>query len=107
VLAGPTEFAAGPRIELLRPAGGSGAAFLDRFLAGRGAGPHHVNFLVTDIEGALTLIKAPGIELIGVNLANPDWKEAFPRPRDTHGVVIQVAQHVLRLPAARPGPRPR
>ncbi len=41
---------------------GSDAAFLDRFLAGRGAGPHHFNFLVTDIEDALTLIKASGID---------------------------------------------
>jgi hypothetical protein len=72
---------------------GSGAAFLDRFLAGRGVGPHHFNFLVTDIEDALTLIKASGIEPIGVNLANPDWKEAFLHPRNTHGIVIQVAQH--------------
>ena len=51
--------ATGPKIELLTPTGGSGAAFLDRFLAARGAGPHHFNFLVTDIEDALTLIKAP------------------------------------------------
>jgi hypothetical protein len=74
---GQLKFATGPKIELLTPTGGSGAAFLDRFLAGRGAGPHHFNFLVTDIEDALTLIKASGIEPIGVNLANPDWKEAF------------------------------
>ena len=90
---GQLKFATGPKIELLTPTGGSGAAFLDRFLAARGAGPHHFNFLVTDIEDALTLIKASGIEPIGVNLANPDWKEAFPHPRNTHGIVIQVAQH--------------
>ena len=90
---GQLKFATGPKIELLTPTGGSGAAFLDRFLAGRGAGPHHFNFLVTDIEDALTLIKASGIEPIGVNLANPDWKEAFLHPRNTHGIVIQVAQH--------------
>ena len=38
------------------------------------------------------MIKASGIEPIGVNLANPDWKEAFLHPRNTHGIVIQVAQ---------------
>ena len=97
------KFATGPKIELLTPTGGSGAAFLDRFLAGRGAGPHHFNFLVTDIEDALTLIKASGIEPIRVNLANPDWKEAFlPAQRPWH-------RHpgVFRLPAVRLGPRPR
>jgi hypothetical protein len=62
------------------------------------------------------LIKASGIEPIGVNLANPDWKEAFLHPRNTHGIVIQVAQHrgataqsptrmvSIPLRLARPGP---
>ena len=47
---GQLEFAAGPKIELLTPTGGPDAAFLERFLAARGAGPHHFNFLVTNIE---------------------------------------------------------
>src|SRR5581483_11675460 len=42
---GQLGFAAGPKIELLTPTGGPDAAFLDRFLAARGAGPHHFNFL--------------------------------------------------------------
>src|SRR4029077_21271196 len=89
---GQLRFAAGPKIELLTPTGGPDAAFLDRFLATRGAGPHHFNFLVTDIEGALPRITASGIEPVGVSLSNPDWKEAFLHPRDAHGIVIQVAQ---------------
>src|SRR5215469_12380636 len=89
---GQLEYAAGPKIELLTPTGGPGGAFLDRFLAARGAGPHHFNFLVGDIEGALARIRASGIEPVGVNLANPGWKEAFLHPRDAHGIVIQVAQ---------------
>jgi len=89
---GQLKFAAGPKIELLTPTGGPEAAFLDRFLTAHGAGPHHFNFLVTDIEGALARIKASGIEPVGVNLANPDWKEAFLHPRDAHGIVIQIAQ---------------
>ena len=89
---GQLEFAAGPKIELLTPTGGPGAAFLDRFLAARGAGPHHFNFLVTDIEGALARIKASGIEPIGVSLADPGWREVFLHPRDAHGIVVQVAQ---------------
>ena len=75
---GQLEFAAGPKIELLTPAGGNDAAFLERFLAARGAGPHHFNFLVTDIEDALTRIRA-------------------------HGIVIQVAQQG----ATRSPPPPR
>jgi len=89
---GQLEFAAGPKIELLTPTGGPDAAFLDRFLAGRGAGPHHFNFLVTDIDATLARIRAFGIEPVGVNLGNPAWREAFLHPRAAHGIVIQVAQ---------------
>ena len=90
---GQLTFATGPKIELLTPTQGPDAAFLERFLAARGAGPDHFNFLVADIEATLARIKAFGIEPVGVNLANPDWKEAFLHPRNTHGTVIQVAQH--------------
>ena len=89
---GQLKFAAGPKIELLTPTGGPHAAFLERFLAARGAGPHHFNFLVTDIEDTLARIKASGLEPVGVNLADPAWREAFLHPRDAHGIVIQVAQ---------------
>jgi methylmalonyl-CoA/ethylmalonyl-CoA epimerase len=89
---GQLKFAEGPKIELLTPTGGPDAAFLDRFLAARGAGPHHFNFLVTDIKDTLARIKAFGIEPVGVNLTDPAWKEAFLHPRDAHGIVIQVAQ---------------
>ena len=77
---------------MLTPTGGPDAAFLDRFLVARGAGPHHFNFLVSDIETALARIKAAGIDPVGVNLTNPGWKEAFLHPRAAHGIVIQVAQ---------------
>jgi methylmalonyl-CoA/ethylmalonyl-CoA epimerase len=89
---GQLQFAAGPKIELLTPTGGPDAAFLERFLAARGAGPHHFNFLVTDIETALARFRASGLEPVGVNLANPYWREAFLHPRSAHGIVIQVAQ---------------
>lgn len=89
---GQLQFAAGPKIELLTPTGGPDAAFLERFLAARGAGPHHFNFLVTDIEATLARIGASGLEPVGVNLANPYWREAFLHPRSAHGIVIQVAQ---------------
>jgi len=88
---GQLEFAAGPKVELLTPTGGPDAAFLERFLAGRGAGPHHFNFVVSDIEATLARVRALGIEPVGVNLEGQNWKEAFLHPRDAHGIVIQVA----------------
>lgn len=88
---GQLEFAAGPKVELLTPTGGPDAAFLERFLAGHGAGPHHFNFVVSDIEATLARVRALGIEPVGVNLEGQNWKEAFLHPRDAHGIVIQVA----------------
>src|SRR5215469_7791934 len=101
---GQLEFAAGPKIGQMTPTGGPDAAFLERFLAARGAGPHHYNFLVTDIEDTLARIKAFGIEPVGVNLADPGWREAFLHPRDAHGIVVQVAQ---QAGSPAPGPPPR
>ena len=107
---GQVKYAAGPKIELLKPTGGPDAAFLERFLDSRGPGPHHFNFLVTDIEDTLARIAAFGAEPVGVNLANPGWKEAFLHPRSAHGIVIQVAQQAgeprSRPPAELPEPGP-
>ena len=105
---GQLSYAAGPKIELLTPTGGPDAAFLERFLAAHGAGPHHFNFIVPDIEDALDRIQALGLEPVGVNLDNPHWKEAFLHPRSAHGVVIQVAQQAgePRRPAPRELPEP-
>src|SRR3984957_10567978 len=89
---GQLSYAGGPKIELLTPADGPDAAFLERFLAAHGAGPHHFNFIVSDIEATLGRIRALGIEPVGVKLDNPSWKEAFLHPRSAHGIVIQVAQ---------------
>jgi methylmalonyl-CoA/ethylmalonyl-CoA epimerase len=97
---GQLQFRSGPKIELLTPTGGPDAAFLDRFLAARGPGPHHLNFSVSDIGAALGRIRALGIEPVGVSLDSPTWKEAFLHPRDAHGIVIQVAQQ------SGPPPRP-
>ena len=101
---GQLEFAAGPKIELLTPNGEPGGEFLDRFLAAHGAGPHHLNFAVCDIEAMLARIRASGIEPVGVNVADPDWKEAFLHPCSAHGIVIQVAEQGGPAPMCAPPP---
>ena len=70
------------------------------------SGPHHFNFIVTDIEATLVRIRALGIEPVQVNLANPYWKEAFLHPRSAHGIVIQVAQQAGSPRVAAPGELP-
>jgi hypothetical protein len=97
---GQLEFGAGPKIELITPTGGPDAAFLERFLAARGAGPHHFNFSVPDIGVTLSRIRALGIEPVQVNLASATWKEAFLHPRSAYGIVIQVAQQAGPPPCA-------
>jgi hypothetical protein len=89
---GQLQFRAGPKIELLTPTGGPDAGFLERFLASRGAGPHHLNFIVPDISATLSRVRALGIEPVQISLLSATWKEAFLHPKDAYGIVIQVAE---------------
>ncbi len=99
---GQLQFAAGPKIELLTPTGGPDAAFLERFLAGRGPGFHHLNFIVPDIATALGKLAELGVEPVRVRVQNPAWKEAFLGPRDGCGTVVQVAEQGGPPPSASP-----
>jgi methylmalonyl-CoA/ethylmalonyl-CoA epimerase len=97
---GQLAYAAGPTIELLTPTDDPGSAFLERFLTTRGPGPHHLNFHVADIRATLAAIDRLGIEPVGVSLTGRTWQEAFLRPKDAQGIVIQVAQLSGASPAA-------
>ncbi len=85
-------YANGMKVEALAPEGWERNDFLRRFLDRRGPGPHHMTFKVPDIHAALQATEAAGYRPIGVNLADPHWKEAFLHPKDAPGVVIQLAQ---------------
>jgi methylmalonyl-CoA/ethylmalonyl-CoA epimerase len=89
---GQLRFSGGPKVELLTPTGGADSAFLEQFLAARGPGFHHLNFVVPAIEVTLAKIRALGVEPVGVRMQDARWKEAFLRPRDAFGTVIQVAE---------------
>ena len=93
---GQLEFAAGPKIELLTPTGGPDAAFLDRFLAARGAGPHHFNFLVTDIEGALARIGRSASSPSGSTWPARDGK----KPSCTRATLMASSSRSRSRPAA-------
>jgi len=108
---GQLEFRTGPKIELITPTPGPDSAFLERFLVTRGPGPHHLNFIVSDISATLDRIRALGIDPVQVSLDEPNWKEAFLRPADAYGTVIQVAEQSgpppqLAPPAGLPAPGP-
>jgi catechol 2,3-dioxygenase-like lactoylglutathione lyase family enzyme len=95
-------FAAGPKVEVLTPTDPDHGAFLERFLARQGAAPHHYNFSVDDIHHTLEEFASRGLTPVQVHLDDPFWKEAFLRPSDGHGIVIQVAQHTPPSGERRP-----
>ena len=80
----------GGKIEVLEPLHSEG--FLYRFLTRRGEGLHHVTLYVSDLAGALPSLQAAGYDPVDVNLSHAEWKEAFLHPRDTPGVLIQLAE---------------
>jgi len=85
------EFADGGRIEIIVP-DGARDGFLHRFLAARGAGPHHVTFKMPDLHAALVLARSLGYEPVGIDDRSPSWKEAFLHPKQAQGIVVQFAE---------------
>jgi methylmalonyl-CoA/ethylmalonyl-CoA epimerase len=92
------EFAGGGAIEIIVP-DGPPDGFLHRFLAARGAGPHHVTFKVPDIHAALERARAHGYEPVGFDDRFPGWKEAFLHPKQAQGIVVQLAESHPELEA--------
>lgn len=86
------EFANGARLEFLQPIPGPGSEFLRRFLLRNGPGPHHFTFKVPDIHDAIHQAERTGYQVINARFDNPDWQEAFLHPKQSHGIVIQLAQ---------------
>ena len=82
----------GMNVELLEPWDAETNDFLTRFLDRHGDGPHHLTFKVDDLEAALERVRASGYQPVGIDLSDPEWKEAFLHPREAHGTVVQLAE---------------
>jgi catechol 2,3-dioxygenase-like lactoylglutathione lyase family enzyme len=82
-------FAGGAKLELLEPLHGDGfaARFLDRY----GAGIHHVTLKVPALLPALAQLEDEGLESVDVFAEGDLWHEAFLRPRQVGGLLVQVA----------------
>jgi methylmalonyl-CoA/ethylmalonyl-CoA epimerase len=85
-------FGNGARIEILMPNDVGANDFLLRFLSAHGPGAHHLTFKVPDLALALGQVERAGYRPIGVDLADPEWLEAFIHPKQATGVVVQLAQ---------------
>ncbi|HYC56768.1 MAG TPA: VOC family protein [Candidatus Binatia bacterium] len=84
-------FANGALLEIIEPAGET--SFVQRFLAMRGAGIHHVTFKVPDIHQARDRARLAGFEVVGFDDRWPSWKECFLHPRQAQGIVVQFAEN--------------
>jgi len=85
------EFAGGGAVEIIVP-DGPPDGFLHRFLAARGAGPHHVTFKVRDVRDVLARARELGYEPVGFDDRDPGWIEAFLHPKQAQGIVVQIVQ---------------
>ena len=107
---GTYRFEGGGSIEVLEPLGATG--FVQRFLAERGSGIHHVTFKVPSLDEVCSRAEAAGYDIVGRDDSDPEWREAFLHPKQALGIVVQFAQPgppdgaepPSALPAAAPSP---
>ena len=85
------QFAGGGKLELLMPVGDNDQNFVRRFLDRFGSTIHHVTFKVPDLHAALRVINAAGLDAVDVNDTVEYWQEAFLRPSQVGGLVVQIA----------------
>jgi len=90
------QFPGGGIIELMEPIGEKG--FLQDFLKQRGEGMHHITLRVRDIEDRVYDLEQLGWHPVKASYSNRVWKEAFLHPRETNGVLIQLAESELPYP---------
>ena len=95
---GQVRYGGGMKVEVLEPHRSGENDFVRRFLDRHGPGPHHLTFEVSDLRSALDTVEAAGHRPVDVDLSHPFWKEAFLRPRDALGVLVQLAQPEVAEP---------
>lgn len=82
----------GGRIELLEPTQPD-APSVGNFLARNPRGGlHHLTFKVPDLDTAMRELGKLGLEPFGTLTESENWKETYLHPRQTGGVLIQLAQ---------------
>jgi methylmalonyl-CoA/ethylmalonyl-CoA epimerase len=85
------EYEKGGKIELLEPLPGS--AFFDSFFARHGEGGlHHLTFRVPCLHDAIARARAVELQVVGLDDADPHWRQAFVHPRSAHGALIQFVE---------------
>jgi methylmalonyl-CoA/ethylmalonyl-CoA epimerase len=86
--------AVGPSlVELLEP--NVPGSPIDKFLANRGPGIHHICFAVDDLDATLDRCRASGIRLIDETprMGAEGKRIAFLHPSSTSGVLVELTEH--------------
>ena len=81
------------RLELLEPLNADSP--IEKFMAKRGEGIHHIAITVDNIEEALARFKAAGARLIDQTPRRGahNTKIAFIHPSNMHGVLLELVEH--------------
>jgi len=66
--------------------------FVNRFIAKRGEGVHHLTIKVRDIEEMVRHLRSRNLNPFDINTSNPLWKECYLHPREALGTLIQFAE---------------
>lgn len=83
----------GGKLELLSPDPEDTSAqnFVRTFMARFGTTVHHVTLKVADLAVALEVLEGAGLDVVDVDADHRHWREAFLRPKQVGGVLVQVA----------------
>ncbi len=76
------------KLELIEP--GAKRSFVDRFLARRGPGMHHLSLETTQLSPWLDRMEADGVRIVDRFGAPGGAQTAFISPRSAHGTLIQL-----------------
>jgi len=77
------------KIELIAPNPGAAPGFLDRFLAKRGEGFHHISIEVDRLAPVLAALERAGVRITDRGRSPQGRETAFISPRSAFGVLIQ------------------
>ncbi|GAA2894593.1 methylmalonyl-CoA epimerase [Actinoplanes cyaneus] len=91
---------AGPRIQLLAPAGPSSA--IARFLDRNGPGLQQLAYTVADVEAAATTLRARGMRLLydEPKRGTAGSRINFVHPKDAGGVLVELVEPARAVPPA-------
>jgi hypothetical protein len=97
-------FSGGVKVELLQP-GTVADGFVARFLKRGGPGPHHLTFMVPNLENFVAATTRYGLPVLGAFLEVPGRPETFVHPKGSgFGTLVQAIQFSDLEPDPSPPP---